>query len=347
MFEQHKSKISLPSVRSDGLPLKQVHPKSPLHSALVDNAQQHHNSLTSQGAIFNERFDSLPWVRVSKSDSIPKVVLTGRWPARGVFTAALPLDNSEILTGVCDMRSVLSLNPGLTPLGTIQTRPWGEHPDALHDYVLPLHSTLLAATRALGHETTSKLLDAFPRRVDLAPLGAIRSEDRGMIVTTTIGCTHLAALEVEQALSHIAPLLDPSHVSISRSLEAFRGRLLEQALEQALRSFRDIRLQTALYQYETYGTEGVLSNLVETVSSTSASRGESLISKALFDSPVATPQTHLLKETLRGALREALQERREFKELWSLLSKSERRSLVRDCAARAWQEGARSYALRN
>ena len=320
---------------------------SPLQDAVIECANKQASHLAAHGAKLHELFANPLLVRVSENPKVPEVAITGRWLARGAFLAAIPLSADKVAPELFAISRVLSVNPHLSPTGTIEPIPWETDPNCAARFLIPSTSTIAAATNAAAQEAAAHLLRVFPQRIDLAPRGLIAHDDRMVLAHALMLHGEPLALEIALGLRTLAQIA-PDSIRQSIGLEdEIRTSVRSSLMRKTLSIFRETRLHVAHFKHECYGDEGPIGSLVASLAELAEARAKATIVASLNHYPFSAPQLGALKEILRDGLKQLMQKEPLFKELWVNLPKSERGRIARDAAKQAWSACVRRYAMDN
>lgn len=304
--------------------------------------------MSSKGAWLYESLAEPLCMPGARDNSKERVVLTGRWLARGVFSTATLLGQNRAKPGFISMPTALEQLPGLTPKGTVEVADWRTHgTDSVH-YLLPGRDTLYSAAKIAGHNAAVELLHRFPERINLAPRGVIDAADRPAVSGTVQSHASPALLELRDGVASVARGVEGiSHLGSRQPLQHAAEDFVRFALSTTLATFRDIRMHTAHFQFELYKTEGPIGELINTLSIKTAQLALPSISTVLAKSPLSQPPLAILKPALREALQAAMKSSPVARELWASLFRPERSSILKSAAKLARTIAVRAYAESN
>ncbi len=313
-------------------------------SAVMCAVAQHH-LLKTHGAQLHELLTEPLFVRGAAPEPL---ILTGRWLARGLFSTAHISPLGHIIPGFADMRETIELNPHLTPMGGAGVEDWRAGGSRSAQLLMPRRETLETAAVSAGQETAVALLSRFPNRVNLAPLGLVRAEDRPYVSALVQSNCQAALSELKLGVERLASWFPEHYGNLkSQPLQFASEDLLRRALVTALSTFRDTRMHTAHYQFERYGDEGPIGSLVERLAARTSQMALSDISKIVIANPCSRPRLAALKPVLRESLRALKEDCPSSAELWHSLANPERQSIIKAAARRAWKLAVQKQAGMN
>jgi|694.fasta_scaffold05602_2 hypothetical protein len=304
--------------------------------------------MSSRGAWLYESLpEPIAMPRPTNSSS-ERVIITGRWLARGVFSTATLVSANQAKPGFIRMAEALAQQPGLTPKGTVEVVDWRTYGADSVNYLLPLRDTLCSAAKTAGHNAAVSLLHRFPDRVNLAPRGTIDATDRPVVSGTVQSHASPALVELRDGVESIARSVEGiAHLGSLLPLQHAAEDFLQLALATTLATFRDTRMHTAHFQFELYKTEGPIGELINTLGIKTSQNALPSISALLAKSPLSQPPLVMFKPALREALQEAKQASPVARELWASLFREERASILKSAAKLARSIAVRDYAATN